>query len=477
MHQILNLVFCLILALSAASCAGSGDKGKGNAPALPEKPNILFIMVDDLGKEWIGAYGADSIATPAIDQMAREGMTFHNAWSMPQCTPTRVSLLTGQYPWRTGWVNHWDVPRWGHGYFDWKHYKTFATYLKQAGYRTAAAGKWQINDFRLAPDAMAKHGFDDWLMWTGYETGVPASAERYWDPYLHGKTGSKTYEGQFGPDLYADFLIDFMKENKEHPMMLYFPMALTHGPLTHTPDEPDAQGMDRHKSMVRYTDKLVKRLLDAVDELGLSEKTLVIFTTDNGSDRGITGSRNGRPVEGRKGQKEEAGVCEPFIVRWPGKAAAGSESDALTDFTDLLPTFLDAAGLKVDDPEVDGVSILPVILGQEKDTPREWIMALGHGPACLDEQGVRGVNDYADRVIRDKVYKAWTGNDSRIIRLHNLEKDPYEEINLLDRLSEEDRRALEKFQSVLDSLPQKDARPKYEPRTANAWDIERLQCK
>lgn len=449
----------------------------GKESATTEKPNILFIMVDDLGKEWISAYGADSIATPAIDRMAEDGMTFHNAWSMPQCTPTRVSLLTGEYPWKTGWVNHWDVPRWGHGYFDWRHYKTFARYLQAAGYQTAAAGKWQINDFRITPDAMARHGFDDWLMWTGYETGVPASAERYWDPYLHSRTGSQTYEGAFGPDLFVDFLIDFMKEHKDDPMMLYYPMVLTHGPLTHTPDEPDAQGRERHKSMVRYTDKLVERLLTAIDELNLTEKTLVIFTTDNGSSRGITGSRSGSLVQGGKGQKQEAGVCEPFLVRWPGKVAAGSETDALTDFTDLLPTFLDAAGIEADDPEIDGVSILSVLLGEEKDTPREWIMALGHGPACLDDEGVRGTHDYADRVIRDKTYKAWTGHGSQIIRLRNLEEDPYEKINLLEgNLSEEDRKALEKFQAILDKLPQQDARPRYERRTGNAWDSEKNYC-
>jgi len=137
------------------------------AKAAP-KPNILFIMVDDLGKEWISSYGADNIQTPHIDKLAKGGMKFYNAWSMPQCTPTRATLLTGQYPWRTGWVNHWDVPRWGVGYFDWVKYTTFARVMKGAGYRTAIAGKWQINDFRLEPKALEKHGFDDWCMWTGY---------------------------------------------------------------------------------------------------------------------------------------------------------------------------------------------------------------------------------------------------------------------------------------------------------------------
>ena len=118
---------------------------------LAAKPNILFIMVDDLGKDWISCYGADDIETPHIDRLAKGGLKFHNAWSMPQCTPTRATLLTGQYPWRTGWVNHWDVPRWGVGYFDWAKYTSFAKVMKTAGYATAIAGKWQINDFRMSP--------------------------------------------------------------------------------------------------------------------------------------------------------------------------------------------------------------------------------------------------------------------------------------------------------------------------------------
>ena len=119
--------------------------------ATTQKPNILFIMLDDLGKEWISCYGAEDIETPNIDALAAGGMKFNNAYSMPQCTPSRATLLTGKYPFRNGYVNHWDVPRWGIGYFDWKHKEntTFARLMKDLGYATFAAGKWQINDFRM----------------------------------------------------------------------------------------------------------------------------------------------------------------------------------------------------------------------------------------------------------------------------------------------------------------------------------------
>jgi len=138
------------------SAAGLAFQRISKAAKKNLRPNIIFIMVDDLGKEWISCYGAEDIETPNLDKLARTGMRFENAYSMPQCTPSRATLLTGQYPWRTGWVNHWDVPRWGAGYFDWKlrENMTFARIMKTAGYATAAVGKWQINDFRVTPDAI-----------------------------------------------------------------------------------------------------------------------------------------------------------------------------------------------------------------------------------------------------------------------------------------------------------------------------------
>lgn len=468
-----NLLSLLAVALLASICLGKHPvKGEGGKEGV--KPNILFILVDDLGKEWISCYGAEEISTPNIDALATGGMIFHNAYSMPQCTPSRVTLLTGTYPWRNGFVNHWDVPRWGVGYFDWKQKEntSFARLLKAQGYSTFAAGKWQINDFRIEPEAMKKHGFDDWAMWTGFETGNPASAERYMDAYVNRPDGSKTYEGKFGPDVYAGYLIEFMKQHRDQPMCLYFPMALTHTPLVATPDEPGAASpVDKHKAMVRYVDKLVGILAATLDELGLRERTIIFFTTDNGSTRGISGTRNGHKIEGGKGTEAEAGVNAPFIVNCPGLVPSGVETEALTDFSDLLPTFLELGGGSV--PEnltIDGVSIAPVILGKQQDSKREWIMALGHGPAKLDEKGVRGQVDFATRVLRDKQYKVWVSEEKEIFRLFDLKTDPLELTNLIDSKLEEHRTAVRKFQSVLDSLPDKDARPLYEPRQANPWD-------
>lgn len=473
------LAACAVCAVSAMLPHSLLAKGNASQP-----PNILFILVDDLGKEWVSCYGAEDIQTPNIDALAEEGMKFNNAYSMPQCTPSRTALLTGKYPWRTGYVNHWDVPRWGVGYFDWKQKEntTFARLMKDLGYVTAAAGKWQINDFRIEPQAMKKHGFDDWAMWTGAETGNPPSDRRYQDAYINTPDGSKTYTGEFGPDIYTDCLINFMRQHKEKPMCLYFPMALTHIPLVATPDEPKVKSkIDKHKAMVRYMDKMVGRLVSTLDELEIRDRTIVIFTTDNGTTggkRGVTGTRNGKEVEGSKGQKTEAGVCAPFIVNAPGLVPAGVETDALTDFCDMLPTFVELGGGHVpDDLIIDGVSIAPLILGKEQDSDRKWIMALGHGGAKLDKDGVRGVKDFATRVIRDKKFKVWVSDEKKITRLHDLKEDPWEEKNLLRSDRAEHKKALGKFQNVVDSLPDKDARPLYEPRAANPWDRKLKKAK
>jgi arylsulfatase A-like enzyme len=440
----------------------------------PVKPNILFIMADDLGKEWISAYGADLIQTPHIDALAAGGMKFQNAYAMPQCTPSRVSLLTGKYPFRTGWVNHWDVPRWGVGSFDWRFREntTVATLLREQGYATAAAGKWQINDFRLQPMAMEHHGFDDWAMWTGYETGVPASGRRYWNPYINTREGSATRRGAFGEDVFADFLIDFMRRHRDQPMFLYYPMVLPHIPLVGTPDNREAATrMDKHKAMVRYMDTIVGRLVAALDELHLRERTIIIFTTDNGSTTSITGSQRGREVRGAKQRETESGVSMPFIVNAPGLVPAGVVTDALTDFTDLLPTFVDlAGGVAPSDLTIDGVSIAPLLLGRAEDSSREWILSMGRGPARLDEQGIRGADDFGPRVIRDKRYKVWVNTDKVIDQLYDMLQDPWEEHNLIDSDKPEHRTALAKFQAIVDAMPDEDARPLYTPQPPNPWD-------
>ena len=440
-----------------------------------DKPNLIFIMVDDLGPEWISSYGARDIQTPRIDRLAAEGLLFENAYSMPQCTPTRATLLTGQYPFRHGWVNHWDVPRWGAGcHFDPNHNTTFATLLRSAGYATGVAGKWQINDFRIQPNVLREHGFDEWSMWTGYESANPPSAERYWSPYIFTNlTPSATFTDEFGPDLYNRFALDFIERHQERPFLLYYPMVLTHGPLVHTADEPavtDKLGM--HKAMVRYTDRLVGRLIDRLERLRIRDRTFVFFTTDNGTSGGISGRLGDRTVKGGKAKLTENGPRQPFIVSGPG-VAEGEVTDALTDFTDILPTFVELAGAKLpSDAVVDGKSIAPVILGEDEQGPRDWIMAMGFGPARLDEQGVRPVDDFTDRVVRDKRYKIHV-LDRRVTKLYDLQTDPAELNNLIDSTQPEHLAARRKLAAVVDGFPRTDGRPRYDPLPPQPWDISR----
>jgi len=443
---------------------------------VPGKPNVIFIFADDLGKEWISSYGAEEIETPNIDKLAEKGLMFDNFYVMPQCTPTRTSLFTGQYPFRHGWVNHWDVPRWGGGaHFDPDKSQSFARILQSAGYKNAAAGKWQVNDFRVQPEVMIDHGFDDYCMWTGYETGNPASAERYWDPYIHTKDGSKTYQGQFGEDVFVDFLIEFMEKNKNDPMFLYYAVNLPHTPFTTTPAEPDVNGnLEKHKAMVRYIDIIVGRLENSLVDLGLRENTIIIFTTDNGSTSSITGTLNGRKVKGGKQKTTENGICVPFIVNCPGLTPEGKVTDALSDITDIFPTFTDLAGAKVPNNFVlDGVSQAKLYTGSTLNSRRDWIMSMGGGNnAALSEKGVENAYHFRDRVIRDKKYKLFVSAERRPEKMVNMETDPGEETNLLPPIDSETIAAFEKLWIVVETFPEKDNDPIYDPLPPRSWDVD-----
>jgi len=424
------------------------------------RPNIVFIMVDDLGKEYIGCYGSDKAKTPNIDALAAGGMKFDNAYSMPQCVPTRVTLLTGQYPFRHGWVNHYDVPRWAKGcHFDLEQNPCMGRIVKSAGYATCISGKWQINDFRVQPNLLRDAGFNEYCVWTGFETANPPSAERYWNPYILTSQGSRTYEGLFGPDIYNQTVIDFIHKNKSKPMMVYYPMTLTHGPLTTTPHGGDEKNK---RVMVEYMDHLVGRVVNALDEAGVRENTILIWTTDNGP---------------AKGRTTEDGICEPFLVNCPGTVPEGIVTDALVDFTDLLPTFAELSGAKMPEgPTFDGRSFAPLILGKAKDSARQWMMAMGGGgvQATETDAGWRVINkhDYRDRVIRDKRYKLYIGTDRESQKLVDLKNDPQEKTNVIDSDKPEIIAALAKLEKAAAAFPRKDANPKYTPLPLQDWETE-----
>ena len=455
------------------------DSIKNSADETP--PNILFILVDDLGKEWVSCYGSDEISTPHIDRLAKTGTKFTNVYAMPQCTPTRVTFLTGQYPFRHGWVNHWDVPRWGGGaHFDETVNPSIGVEMKKAGYKTCIAGKWQIDDFRVEPDALTKNGFDAFCVWTGYETGNPPSGNRYRSPYLFTKNGSKTYEEAFGPDLFLNFIQEFIHTHKEEPMFIYYPMVLTHGPLVNTPIDTASTREGKHKAMVKYTDLITGKLMQTLDEAGIRDNTIVIWTTDNGT-MPLPASRNGRMVRGAKGKTSEVGINLPFIVSWPSQVAPNRTSDALIDFTDLFPTFLDIAGLphtkeyKRGDQSfrIDGVSFKDALVNN-RDSQRDWIMGMGGGNnARLTENGVENQYLYRDRVLRNKRFKLYINSKREAVGFYDLKLNPEENINLIDSINSGLR--ADNFNKLLEvamSFPKVDQDPKYNANPAQEWDVE-----
>lgn len=442
----------------------------------PQRPNFIFILVDDLGKEWVETYGATEIQTPHINKLAETGISFNNAYSMPQCTPSRVALITGQYPFTNGWINHYDVPRWGHGVnFDINQNPSFAKALQESGYTTCVAGKWQINDFRIEPDAMEKAGFDEYCMWTGYESGNKPSENRYWDPYIFTKEASKTYEGEFGPDIFSDFIIDFMTQNKEKPMCIYYPMVLTHSPFVDTPHEPEVKTKyQKHQAMVRYTDFIVGKIVKSMESLGIMDNTYLIFTTDNGTSPSIIGKRDSVYVRGGKSYLTENGINAPFLVITPDKQHF--ETDALIDFTDIYPTLMDLAGVE-NHSKSNGYSFAEVLKGESEQSKRDWILSMGGLSAKISEDDrMENWFEFRDRVLRDERYKVYTDTAKQIVRVFDLQSDPYETKNVIDL--EESKPILEKFEKILSSIPDRDAQPKYEKTVDSLYNVpaQKMNC-
>lgn len=446
-------------------------------------PNIIIIMVDDLGKEWISHYGAEDISTPNIDALAKSGVSFKNAYSMPQCTPTRVTLLTGQYPFRHGWVNHWDVPRWGGGaHFDETKNPSLGIEMKKAGYSTCIAGKWQIDDFRVEPDALTKNGFDEFCMWTGFEAGINESANRYQNPYIYTKTGSKTYNGKFGPDVFKDFIIDFINNHKDGPMFIYYPMVLTHTPFVNTPTDSASDKLGKHKAMVMYTDLITGEIIEALENAGIRDNTVVIWTTDNGTSGAITGSINGVNVKGGKAKTTEPGVCAPFIVSWTGNIKSNKVSNALIDLSDIFPTCLDLAGVEPKNEwligdkiyKIDGHSFKEVLLKGTDYSHRKWILGMGGGNnARLTQNGVENQYIFRDRVLRNERYKLYINTKREPEKYFDLLYDPQEGNNLLDSLNTNERKInFRQLYEVIKTFPTNDNDPIYNPNPSQIWDVK-----
>jgi arylsulfatase A-like enzyme len=419
-----------------AACIATGAYGAG-APAsqaVETRPNFLFILADDLGPEWLSCYGSEGQKTPNIDRLAAQGIRFENAWAAPLCTPTRHEMLTGRYPFRTGWTIHNDVPRWGGPCLDWNREYCLVRSLQDAGYATAIAGKWQLNDLRTQPDVLKQHGFDEHCVWPGFETGNPPSPERYFNPFIQTNGKRETHQGKFGPDIFRSFIGDFMTRHRGGPFFAYYAMVLPHPPMTRTPHNlnTDAKGAALQPGMVAYIDFEVGKLVEKLAELGIEKNTVVVFACDNGSP-GLKMRMRGIEVTGGKTKLTETGIHVPLMVRCPGRIAPGVREE-LVDFTDILPTFLDMAGCKAPANVVlDGRSFASLVEGKaESYVPRPWIFSQ------LGEV----------RVIRDRQYKLWSTG-----KFYDLKADPLEQSDLSGSTVTEHREAMTRLKAALDAQP------------------------
>lgn len=332
------------------------------------KPNIIYILADDLGIGDISAYGADNNKTPIIDKMAKEGMLFKHSYTAPLCGPSRAMILTGRYAFRTGGVNQDMVGR-----IKPENEVLTPDVLKTVGYTTSMIGKW--SQFSLTPKDF---GFDDYVTFNG--SGVYWNKEnKKTSTYFMNGAEKPLEKNVYMPDLMHNHLVNFIAKNKNKPFYIHYSMVHVHAEIQPTPDSKP--GSDLYADNTAYMDKLVGKLLHALDSLKLRENTLVVFMGDNGTaskyaERGTIG---GKQLSGKKGSMLECGSLVPTIANWPGKITAGNINNNLIDASDLLPTFAELAGAPLPANKViDGKSFLPQLLGNSSN-PREWIfMELGN---------------------------------------------------------------------------------------------------
>ncbi len=435
--------------LAFSGCANAAQKtGFGKKK---RKPNIVYIIADDLGYAEVGCYGQKKIKTPNIDKLATQGMKFTQHYSgNPVCAPSRCVLMTGKHSGhaqvrankQVGGAEGWKLGSTIGGQWPLKAGTvTVAKILKDAGYTTGAFGKWGLGRVGTTGDPN-KQGFDHFFGYicqrqahTYYPNHLWRDGKVEWiDANRDGK------EGAYSHDLIAAEALNFVKANKDRPFFLYVPFTIPHVALQvpedslaeykgKWPDPPYTgdKGYFPHPNpracyaaMVTRMDRDVGRIMSLLKELNLEDNTIVMFTSDNGptfnggSDSAFFESA--RPLRGLKGSVYEGGIRVPFIVRWPGKIRAGSTSDHICAFWDFLPTCCQLLG--VDAPaDIDGISILPTLLGQQSKQKK-------HEYLYWELRGQQGVRMGKWKAVRARL--------KRKIQLYDLDKDIGEQNDVAD---------------------------------------------
>lgn len=421
---------------SAVALLGVLSQAATAAEAAKTRPNIIYIMADELGYYEPGFMGNPNIQTPNLDQLAAEGIVFRNILAGSSvCAPTRCCLLTGKHS------GHTSVRSNGGGTPLRAEEETIASVLQRQGYATGGFGKWGCGG-RDSTGVPEKHGFDVFL---GYYDQV--HAHTYYPPYLIKNSEEVPLAGNRGGSAgrtYAHYVIhdaaiNFIREHRQGPFFAYLPYTPPHGNFD-IPDsdpawaiyknKPWPEAARRYAAMVTLVDRQVGQLLTLLKELAIDENTIVFFSGDNGANdyfksaehpRGVHGGnkhpQTGVEYRGTKGTLYEGGLRIPFVARWPGKIAPGRVSEHLGYFPDVLPTIAEIAGAMVP-ADVDGISIIPELLGHSaagRQQPQ-------HDYLYWEIGGLTAIRQGQWRAVRPKPNQPW--------ELYDVSTDPSESRNL-----------------------------------------------
>jgi len=358
-----------------------------------EKPNIIFIVVDDLGYGDLGSYGSQDIETPQLDRLAHSGIRLTRGYvSAPYCGPSRAGFMTGRYQQRHGfWRNPNNFPVDVEQGLDLEE-ETLGDVLERAGYRTATIGKWHLG----AAEAFhpINRGFEEFYGFLGggheyfpaqYEKSLSNWARDHSDrqtPFLYNYASPLQINGIELPpregyltDLLTDYAIGFINRMRHDPFFIFLPYNTPHVPLE-APEELiqkyagiEDERRRTYAAMVDNLDQNIGRILDYLEETGERGNTLVVFTSDNGG-KAANGGNNG-PLRGHKGQVYEGGIRVPFIVSWPDVLPRGEVLNVPISTLDMLPTFAAVAGVEPEGKPLDGVNVMPWLRGMASGRPHE----------------------------------------------------------------------------------------------------------
>jgi arylsulfatase A-like enzyme len=441
MQRFQRFIFFAALAwtvvLSSSTAAETPTKGR---------PNIVFILADDLGWTDVGCMGSKYYETPAIDRLAREGMKFTSYYSCQNCAPTRAALLSGQYAPRTGVYTVGSLER-GQARFRTMDVPvnqtrlpldrvTVAQVLKDAGYHTALFGKWHLGE--QGDYHPSRRGFDEAVVSMG----------RHFDFRTTPKVAVPP--GAYLADFLTDQAIRFIEKNKDHPFFLYLPHFAVHSPYQakkelvakYEKKKPVGGHHDPvYAAMIDSVDQSVGRILAKLDELQLTDNTVVLFSSDNGGVGGYEAAgvrarsvTDNAPLRGGKGMLYEGGIRTPLLVRWPGVIQPGSVCEEPAIHVDLFPTFVELAGAKTPAQPLDGISLLPVWKDARAKLSREAIYM--HFPGYLQARGPGQWRTTPVGAIRAGNFKLLEFFEDGRIELYNIKEDISEKKDLKSQMPE-----------------------------------------